>query len=152
MKLIAALPAFPAFRFGRTRRHSTLPALSTTRMSRLEVRPPSLRHAPSSPWQRLVFWLFAPAPMDAAPPLNRLPGVQEDFLRSINDVQGDDSQRLAMRIGHARSLRELWHMRIDVYTLIAVHRSELEAAQRLSLLNHHFPTRAPRSGFAPLGV
>ena len=154
MKLIAALPALPLLRFVRSRRYAaTLPGLSTTPLSsRLEVRPPSLRHAPSSWWDRLVFWLFAPAPMEAAPPLNRLPGVQEDFLQAIADVRDEAGQRLAMRIGHARSLRELWHMRIDVYTLIAQQHSEFEAAQRVATLNRHFPTRAPRSGFAPLGM
>jgi hypothetical protein len=116
----------------------------------MEVRPPSLRHAPSAWWQRVAFWLFAPAPGDAAPPLNRLPRVQDEFLLAIGDMRHDDSQRLAMRIGHARSLRELWHMRIDVYNLIATHHSEFEAAQRLARLNRHFPTRAPRSGFVPL--
>ncbi len=139
----------------RWRRPTSLPTLSTQRLStpgtsRLEVRPPSLRHAPSSWWERLAFWLFAPAPHDVAPPLNRLPGVQEDFLHSIADLHCDEGRRLAMRVGHARSLRELWHMRIDVYNLVATQRSEFEATQRLSLLNRHFPTRAPRSGFAPL--
>jgi hypothetical protein len=128
----------------------TLPTLSTVRMSRIEVRPPSLRHEPSSAWRRLAFWLFAPAPRDAAPRLNRLPAVQDEFLSSIADVRNDDRARLALRVGHARSLRELWHMRIDVYNLVATHHSEFEAAQRLSHLNRHFPTRAPRSGFAPL--
>lgn len=121
-----------------------------TTMSRLEVRPPSLRHAPSSFWERILFWLLAPAPMDAAPPLNRLPRVQEDFLQCIDDIEGDDARRLAIRTTHARSLRELWHMRMDVYNLVATHHSEFEAAQRLGRLNRHFPTRAPRSGFAPL--
>ncbi len=144
--------ALPSLRW---RRRTSLPTLTTQRQSRLDssrlqVRPPSLRHAPSSLWQRAVFWLFAPAPMDAAPPLNRLPGVQDDFLRCIADVRHEERQRLAMRIGHARSLRELWHMRIDVYNLVAMHHSEFEATQRLSALNRHFPSRAPRSAFAAL--
>lgn len=141
----------------RRRRPSALPELSTRRLSyapttsRLEVRPPSLRHAPSSLWERVLFWLLAPAPLDAAPPLNRLPRVQQDFLDCIDDIAGDGGRQLSLRVAHARSLRELWHMRIEVYNLVATHRSEFEAAQRLARLNRHFPTRAPRSGFVPLG-
>jgi hypothetical protein len=117
---------------------------------RVEVRPPSLRHAPASLWQRLVFWLMAPAPRDAAPPLNRLPGVRDDFLATLADLHDEDACELSTRIARARSLRELWHLRADVYRLVAVQHSETEAQARLSELNRHFPTRAPRSGFAPL--
>lgn len=127
------------------RRFPRLDNPTSLRSTRLEVRPPSLRHAPSSFWQRVVFWIMAPEPMDAAPPLNRLPGVQSEFLAAIADIQSDAAWDLSHRIGHARSLRELWHMRLDVYNLIAVHRSEFEAAQRLARLNHHFPVRAPRN-------
>lgn len=125
-------------------------APATSRLTRKEVRPPSLRHAPSTTWQRVLFWLSAPAPHDASPPLNRLPQVQDEFRRAIADIDGDAGDRLQRRIAHARSLRELWHMRVDVYNHVAVHRSESEAALRLESLNRHFPTRAPRSGFAPL--
>ena len=97
-----------------------------------------------------MFWLIAPAPQDAAPPLNRLPVVQDDFQQALADVDEAKAYPLSCRIAQARSLRELWLLRTDIYTLIAQQRSELEAAQRLSRLNRHFPTRAPRSGFAPL--
>lgn len=118
---------------------------TSLRSTRLEVRPPSLRHAPSSMWQRVMFWIMAPEPMDAAPPLNRLPGVQSDFLSAIADIDAEAACDLSHRIGNARSLRELWHMRLDVYNLIALHHSEFDAAQRLARLNHHFPVRTPRT-------
>lgn len=124
--------------------------LSPSAFSRLEVRPPSLRHAPDRWWDRVLFWVLAPTPRDCAPPLNRLPGVQQDFHAALADVPLDRRASLALRINQARSLRELWHMRIDVYTLLAITHSEFEAAERLARLNRHFPTRAPRSGFAPL--
>jgi hypothetical protein len=124
--------------------------LTPSALSRLEVRPPSLRHAPSSAWQRLMFWLLAPAPQDSSPPLNRLPGVQADFQRAIDDIDPDVAYLLSVRIMHAHSLRDLWHMRLDLYNLISLQHSEAEAAARLARLNQHFPTRAPRSGFAPL--
>jgi hypothetical protein len=129
---------------------STRSTLGTSRLTRFEVPPPSLRHAPQSLWQRAMFWLLAPAPGDTSPPLNRLPAVRDEFRRAIHDIKDEARYGLVMRVAQARSLRELWHMRIDVYNLVALHHSEFEASQRLALLNRHFPTRAPRSGFAPL--
>lgn len=126
---------------------STLPPASGLRV---EVRPPSLCHSPESSWQRLLFWLMAPAPRDAAPPLDRLPGVRGDFVDSLGDVDHHDAQNLVDRIDLARSLRELWHLRAEVYRLVALHHSQTEAEQRLARLNRHFPTREPRSAFAPL--
>ena len=54
--------------------------LNTPSAFRVEVRPPSLRHAPATLGQRLLFWLMAPAPQEAAPPINRLPGDRRDLL------------------------------------------------------------------------
>ncbi len=117
---------------------------------RHEVRPPSLRHAPDAFWPRLLFWLAAPAPMDAALPLGRLPGIRADFLAALTDLGADDAVALRRRITQSHSLRELWHLRAEVYRIVAVHRSQAEAEARLADLNRHFPTRAPRSGFMPL--
>src|SRR5882724_4378900 len=121
-------------------RWSTRSTLSTPSTLRVEVRPPSLCHAPDSFWQRLVFWLLAPAPLDAAPPLNRLPAVREDFLETLRDIRGLDAKLVSDRIGFTRSLRELWHLRTEVYRVVAVARSRSEAEQRLAQLNRHFPT------------
>ena len=117
---------------------------------RVEVRPPSLRCAPGGGWQKLMFWLLSPAPQDAAPPLNRLPGVRTDFLATLSDLDSDDAEQLRRRIHDARSLRELWHLRAEVYRIIGVAHRQGEAEDRVSLLNRHFPTRAPRSQLAPL--
>jgi hypothetical protein len=117
---------------------------------RMEVRPPSLRHVPASPWQRLMFWLMAPAPQDAAPPLTRLPRVRGDFMTALADVPSHEAQNLADRISLSHTLRELWHLRADLYRVVAIQHNQFEAEQRLAGLNRHFPTRAPRSGFAAL--
>ncbi len=117
---------------------------------RVEVCPPSLRQAPASAWHRLMFWLLAPAPLDAAPSLSRLPAVQADFGACLADVPTADAQALGERIRLSRTLRELWHLRTEVYRVVAVHHSQREAESRLLPLNRHFPTRAPRSAFAPL--
>jgi len=117
---------------------------------RLEVCPPSLRQAPASPWRRLWFWISAPAPQDAAPPLSRLPAVREDFVRCLGDVAPPQGGELQRRIGLARSLRELWHLRAELYRVVAIAHSQSEAERRLAALNRHFPTRSPRTGFAAL--
>ena len=130
-----------------TRRTTTLSALHG---ARAEVCPPSLRCTPAPFWPRLLFWLLAPAPHSAAPPLNRLPLVQREFLAVLADIAGDDVETLRRRIRDARTLRELWHARADLYRAVGVAHSQAEAERRLAGLNRHFPTRAPRSQFAPL--
>ncbi len=117
---------------------------------RAEVCPPSLRQAPGSGWNRLWFWLMSPGPLRASPSLNRLPPVRQDFLDSLSDIAGAGADALNERIGQARSLRELWHLRAELYHVVALSHSQSEAETRVSQLNRHFPTRAPRSGFVPL--
>jgi hypothetical protein len=117
---------------------------------RVEVRPPSLRHKPASVWQRLVFWVMAPAPLDAAPPLHTLPAVRAAFTGCLHDLAPEHAAGLVDHIARARSLRDLWHLRAAVFRCVSLHHSQAEAESRLASLNRHFPTRAPRSGFAPL--
>lgn len=118
---------------------------------RVEVCPPSLRCAPEgNAWHRLMFWLLAPAPHETAPPVQRLPGVRMEFLATLTDIDSDDAEALRRRISEARSLRELWHTRADVYRIVGVAHSQGQADDRVNLLNRHFPTRAPRSQFAAL--
>lgn len=120
--------------------------LNTPSAFRVEVRPPSLRHAPATLGQRLLFWLMAPAPQEAAPPINRLPAVKQDFMACLDDVDLPQADELRAAIEGARSLRELWHLRTEVYGLVGRAHAELVADRRLERLNRHFPTRAPRAG------
>lgn len=137
----------------RLQARSTLPTAS---LPRTECMPPSLVYfAPpaagvASLWQRLMFWLLAPAPQDSAPPPNRLGEVKRQFGALLADVDSVGAEQLRWRIAQAHSLRELWHLRSDTYGAIAVAHSQAEAETRLALINAHFPTRAPRSQFAPL--
>lgn len=118
---------------------------------RVEVCPPSLRFAPvGGVWQRAMFWLLAPAPHKAATAPNQLPAVRGDFLDTLADIQGEDADTLRRRIRDARTLRELWHARAEIYRVVGVAHSQCQAETRLGLLNRHFPTRAPRTQFAPL--
>ncbi|MDH5339197.1 MAG: hypothetical protein OEW22_05435 [Rubrivivax sp.] len=119
--------------------------------SRLAADPPSLRFAPASPWQRLLGWFLAPSPLDSASALNQLDRVRADFHHQIADLTVvPDAGELVARVERARTLREFWHLRAEVFRIVAVQHSQTEAERRLDELNRHFPTRSPRSAFTPL--
>ena len=119
-------------------------------LARREVCPPSLRQAPSSLWNRALFWLLAPAPRDCSAPLAQNTKVREDFKACIEDLSVPGASELWDRIGQTCSLRDLWHLRTEVYRIVALELGQVEAEHRMEKLNRHFPTRSPRSGFAPL--
>lgn len=120
------------------------PPLGEASSLRSEVCPPSLRQAPDSAWHRVVFWLLAPAPGEASLPANRLPGVRADFAAVLADIDGDDADALRNRIAATLTLRELWHLRAELYRVVGVAHRQSEAEIRVGLLNRHFPLRAPR--------
>jgi hypothetical protein len=116
---------------------------------RHEVAPPS-RFARSAPvgvvWvQRFWRWLWD---MDESPrelaPVSSLRGIQSEFIASLWDLQSLRANHVRDQIGAARSLRELWHLRADVFKVISVHRGQMEAQLRLDALDSHFPVRASR--------
>lgn len=79
-----------------------------------------------------------------------LPQVKGEFCAELDDLRSQQAGFLMARIGAAGSMRELWHLRSDLYSAVARHHSQDEAERRLARLNRHFPTRSPRSGFLPL--
>jgi hypothetical protein len=118
--------------------------------SRIEVCPPSLLQLPGSVWQRLVSWVMAPSPLEGAPRPTRLAQVRDDFLATLDDIASEPAEGLRQRVLQSLSLRELWHLRADVFSATALAHSQAEAERRLARLNRHFPTRAPRApGPAP---
>jgi hypothetical protein len=76
--------------------------------------------------------------------------VRDEFLAAVNAIDKRETALLRHRIGVAHSLRELWHLRPQVFELVALEFSQADAQACLTRLNRHFPTRSPRSGFAPL--
>ena len=126
------------------------------RTSRLEVCPPRAARARS--WLALLRgWLatggLAPAAPRAAAPNARtdpLERIRQEFIDVVEDLGAPEAEGLLDRIHFARSLRELWHLRADVFSLVSLHHSQSEADERLGALNRHFPTRSPRSGFGAL--
>ncbi len=131
---------------------------------RIEICPPALLHgcvAGTVGWRAgLRDWLStgwspsssALAGTTPARPADdsRFVRVRDEFLLTLEDIRTQQAGLVQARIRVARSLRELWHLRPELFRLVALHFSQTEAQRRLERLNRHFPTRSPRSGFAPL--
>lgn len=126
----------------------------TGRGARPEVCPPRLGR--TRPWKTVLRdWLTAGWPRRAEPEAAphrppALEAIRQDFIDAVEGVATPAADDLLDRIHFARSLRELWHLRAEVFRLVSLHRSQAAADARLAALNRHFPTRSPRSGFGPL--
>ena len=68
--------------------------------------------------------------------------AREHFTQALRDVKNREAACLSMRIHYAHSLPALWHLRSDVFLLIALYHNEEEAFKRLKVLNQHFPERS----------
>lgn len=116
---------------------------------RPEVCPPSMFETSPSGFARWLGKLVGGStPADAAG--RRLQEVRDEFAYALAGIGTQHASFLQHRARHARSLRDLWLMRAEVYGVIAVATCEAEAERRIAGLNRFFPTRSPRSGFAPL--
>jgi hypothetical protein len=118
-------------------------ASPTTRMN---VCPPDVCPARDSSWSGLLRWLVG-GDVEAVPSLRTpLEKARTEFVAAMAGLNEFDHDDLLMRAQHARSLRELWHLRSELYTLIARRVSQHAADERLGRVNQHFPTRAQRTG------
>ena len=111
---------------------STLPSRSC-------VRPPAVWGQAEPVWKSLWGWLRSRPGHDERRS-DALERARDDFGAALQDLPGDAAQDLRRRGQSARSLRELWHLRADLYGMVARHRSQGEADQRLQLVNRHFAT------------
>lgn len=131
--------------------HARRPPAGRTRPARLEVCPPQRPHAPRDWLARVKGWLVAgwPGSGSADSPMNErsaaLAAARQDFFAAVADLQLPAAAALLDRIEFAKSMRELWHLRADVFALVSLERSQIEADRRLAMLNRHFTTRAPRT-------
>ncbi|MEK8084943.1 hypothetical protein WNB94_00870 [Aquabacterium sp. A3] len=113
--------------------------------------PPALFWRSQPRWQRWLSaawrWLWdldEPELSDVQPtPLNR---VRAEFRNALWDLQSARADQVREQIERARSLRELWHLRADVFKAIAVHRGQIEAQLRIDHLDDHFPVRSFKHG------
>lgn len=141
--------------------------------SRLEVCPPSLFGDDDLParsrfgtwWPTtlngLRDWLATgwlpssqgePAPAAADPlgttgDVSRVRAARLAFDAALHDVTGAAAQNLAQRARDAMTLRELWHLRNELFTLVSIHHCESVGHARLASLNRFFPVRP--QGAAP---
>jgi hypothetical protein len=119
------------------------PAPTTLRMN---VCPPDIYPARASLWSATLRWLVG-NDAGVAPALRTpLERARTEFLAAMAGVIDVDTNDLLNRAQHARSLRELWHLRSELYTMIARRVSQKEADVRLARVNQHFPSRAHRTG------
>ncbi|MFT3955900.1 MAG: hypothetical protein QM722_16375 [Piscinibacter sp.] len=132
------------------------PSDARTRPARLEICPPQ-RGRSGGDWKaRVKQWFTAGWPgspgsdnPDQGASL-ALADARRDFFAAVADLELPAAATLLDRIEFARSLRELWHLRAEVFALVSLELSQLEADRRLASLNAHFPSRSPRSGFGGL--
>ncbi len=122
------------------------PAAPTT--LRMNVCPPDVCPQPESLWSAALRWLVG-GDVAAVPALRTpLEKARTEFVAAMSGLLESDHHFLLKRAQHARSLRELWHLRSELYTLIARRTSQFEADARLARVNQHFPTRAQRTSTA----
>ncbi|WP_329719300.1 hypothetical protein [Ideonella sp.] len=117
---------------------SSAPAPSTL-PSRTSIRPPAIWGQAEPVWKALWNWL-RPRQQPAERRALTLDDARRDFAQSLADLTTEDACDLRRRGQSARSLRELWHLRADLYSMVARHHSQGEADRRLQLVNRHFPT------------
>lgn len=127
---------------------------ATTSSFRKEVRPPSLFARSQPRWRQWVStawnWLWDDQDLEDHPQVLRgLTQVKAEFMSVVWDLQSYTATRVRESITHARSLRELWHLRADLFRLIAIHRGQAEANRRLESLDRHFPVRISAPAASP---
>jgi hypothetical protein len=71
--------------------------------------------------------------------------ARQDFIDSVTDIRSQEAGDLLRRIRLARSLRELWFLRPEVFHLVAHHRDQSEANHRVAVLGAHFPRQEARN-------
>ena len=120
--------------------------------SRTFVRPPAIWGQAEPLWKALWGWLRS-HPTPERRRVSALDAARQDFASALADLDQVDAADLRKRGLSARSLRELWHLRAELYSIVARHRNQPEAIRRLDLVNCHFPVRTtptttagPRAG------
>jgi hypothetical protein len=120
--------------------------------------PPSMLEAHRAWSSRLGRWLGASVWLIASPEPRPMLGHRRrsaalgaarlDFAEALYDVRTSASAELLDRIATTRSLRELWHLRDEVFGHVSRRHGQAEAQARLATLDGHFPRRMRRAGFA----
>lgn len=123
---------------------------------RAEVPPPMARDR-TPPWRRrfaawlgsglsdasvsTAFGVWSPPPPRQATALSE---ARAAFREALEDLAMPETGITLEHIRCARSLHELWHLRAEVFNLIACLRSQREADLRLAVVDRHFSSRTRR--------
>jgi hypothetical protein len=75
---------------------------------------------------------------DPAPGHRDARAVGAVLVACLADLPAIDTSALRQVLVHAGSLAELWHLRPEVYRVLALHHSQAEAEQRLAATNRLF--------------
>lgn len=78
-----------------------------------------------------------------------LPRARREFTNMLADIDGAPARALQQRIADATSLRQLWHLRAEMSTVLSGQRDADEVDRRLARLGRHFPHCATRTSMAP---
>lgn len=128
--------------------------------SRTEVCPPSLQRRGRA-LSGLRDWLVsggigATADLGTSPDkavsadTQRLEVARRAFVDALGDIDDAAAERLRGQIRLARTLRELWHLRLEVFQSVSLALGQVHAQQRLDRLSTFFDTRAKRLPPKPL--
>lgn len=123
---------------------------------RVEVPPPQARQR-AAPWRRrfaawlhsgmsdgsvsTAFGVWSPPPPRQATALSE---ARAAFRDALEDLATPEIGITLEHVRCARSLHELWHLRAEVFNLIACLRSQREADLRLAVVDLHFSSRTRR--------
>ncbi len=123
---------------------------------RAGVAPPTLFFRSRPAWKNWLsnfwHWLWEMDDTQYYTPLTGLAKVKSEFCLAMWDLQSARANQVREMVDRARSLRELWHLRSDVFRVIAIHRGQIEAQQRLDGLDSHFPVRSSTRSERPAKV
>lgn len=122
---------------------------------REQICPPELFIRSRPAWQRWLSRCWARlTPATGAPlpwrPMAGIHAAREAFFLAASDLRGEAAEDLRERIGRARSLRDLWHLRLDLFNLLSCASGQAAAEEQMQALNAWFPrrvvVRAPGAG------
>jgi hypothetical protein len=109
--------------------------LSTQRaVSRVESRPPAAARAVGTE----TGWRAAFGRRRRS---EALAAARLEVAEILFDVPTVDAAGVLHRVGLARTLHELWHLREEIFSLLSLRHDQAEAAARLAALDLHFPKR-----------
>lgn len=125
------------------------PDASPSQARRVEATPPALFTRQRPAWKATLIdfwcWLWDMDDMPREPvAVTGLAKVKTEFNGALWDMQSLQANAVRDQVEQARSLRELWHLRAQVFKVISVHRGQIEAQVRLAGIDAHFPVKSSR--------